>query len=385
LLPAFLFHFKISFNSMAVLPELRVQGQVGVGAAVQSVERAMADLRRGASVVICSGNERLRVIAAEALTEETLARFGKSTTKAPRMVVTGQRAKVLGLSDSRTQACIISMPGGLDLETVDYLADPCAEASCESRAHKVIVGPARAVEHSSLALMKLARLLPAAVVSPVTDVDPDVLEVSAEDILAYPKSVAMALQVVSQARVPLEDAENTRIVAFRPSDGGIEHLAIIVGDPDTSEPVLVRIHSECFTGDLLGSMRCDCGSQLRGAIASMASAGSGVVLYLAQEGRGIGLINKLRAYQLQDAGFDTVDANLQLGFDEDERVYLPAARMLSLLGIDRVRLMTNNPNKVGALSHHGVDVVERVAHIFPANRHNEGYLRTKATKAGHLF
>ena len=370
---------------MAALPELRAESHVGAGAAVQSVERAMSDLRRGASVLVHSGNEQLLVVAAEALTHETLSRFGKLTTKAPRIVITGQRAKVLGLSDSRTQACIVSLPGGLDLETVEYLADPCADSSGENGARKVIVGPARSVEQSSLALMKLARLLPAAVVGPVTDIDPDVLRVSSEDILAYPKSVAMALRMVSQARVPLEDAENTRVVAFRPSDGGIEHLAIIVGDPDTSEPVLVRIRSECFTGDLLGSMRCDCGSQLRGAIASMASAGSGVVLYLAQEGRGIGLINKLRAYQLQDAGFDTVDANLQLGFDEDERVYLPAARMLSLLGIDRVRLLTNNPTKVGALSNHGVDVVERVAHIFPPNRHNEGYLRTKATRAGHLF
>jgi len=370
---------------MAVHQELRAENLSGASASVQSVERAISDLRRGASVLVISGNERLLVIAAEALTDDTLTRFAESTTKAPRIVITGQRAKVLGLGDSRTQACIVSLPGGLDLATVEYLADPCSDSSAENGAHKVIVGPARPVEQSSLALMKLARLLPAAVVAPVSGVPLDVLSVSSEDILAYPKSVAMALRMVSQARVPLEDAENTRVVAFRPSDGGIEHLAIIVGDPDTSEPVLVRIHSECFTGDLLGSMRCDCGSQLRGAIATMASAGSGVVLYLAQEGRGIGLINKLRAYQLQDAGFDTVDANLQLGFDEDERVYLPAARMLSLLGIDRVRLMTNNPNKVGALSHHGVDVVERVAHIFPANRHNEGYLRTKATRAGHLF
>lgn len=370
---------------MAVQHELRVEGQIGSRTAIQSVERAISDLRRGASIVVHSGGERLLVIAAEALTDETLTRFGHATSKSPRIVISGQRAKVLGLGESRTQASIITQPGGLDLPTIEYLADPCAGASEDRDAHQVIVSPAQPLEQSTLALMKLARLLPASVVAPVTQISPDWLQVSAEDILAYPKSTAMALRIVSQARVPLEDAENTRVVAFRPADGGVEHLAIIVGDPNPSEPALVRIHSECFTGDLLGSMRCDCGSQLRGAIASMASFGSGVVLYLAQEGRGIGLINKLRAYQLQDSGFDTVDANLQLGFDEDERVYLPAARMLSLLGIDRVRLMTNNPNKVGALSHHGVDVVERVAHIFPANQHNEGYLRTKATKAGHLF
>ena len=196
---------------------------------------------------------------------------------------------------------------------------------------------------------------------------------------------AESLSVVSEARVPLETAEHARVVAFRPRDGGIEHLAIIVGDLDPEVPALIRLHSECFTGDLMGSLRCDCGNQLRGAISEMDKAGSGILLYLAQEGRGIGLVNKLRAYQLQDAGFDTVDANLQLGFDSDERNYLPAAQMLRLLGVKRVRLMTNNPTKVAALTLHGIEVFERVPHVFAANEHNNGYLRTKATKSGHMF
>ena len=149
--------------------------------------------------------------------------------------------------------------------------------------------------------------------------------------------------------------------------------------------MLARLHSECFTGDLLGSLRCDCGDQLRGAIAQINEAGGGVLLYLAQEGRGIGLVNKLRAYELQDSGFDTLDANLQLGFDDDERVYLPAAEMLRLLGISRIRLMTNNPAKVEGLARHAITVTERVPHIFPSNGHNALYLRTKATRSGHLF
>jgi GTP cyclohydrolase II len=190
---------------------------------------------------------------------------------------------------------------------------------------------------------------------------------------------------VSEARVPLENAENVRIVAFRPSDGGTEHLAIIVGDINTAKPVLVRLHSECFTGDLVGSLRCDCGNQLRGAIGEMALAGSGILLYLAQEGRGIGLVNKLRAYQLQDAGFDTVDANLQLGFDSDERNYLPAAQILHKLGVSRVKLMTNNPAKMNSLGQYNIEVVERVPHMYPPNRHNEGYLSAKAAKSGHLL
>ena len=174
-------------------------------------------------------------------------------------------------------------------------------------------------------------------------------------------------------------------VKDRPSDGGIEHLAVIVGAPSPDAPVLTRLHSECFTGDLLGSLRCDCGDQLRGAIAAIAQAGAGVLLYLAQEGRGIGLVNKLRAYRLQDRGADTFEANGQLGFDDDERLYLPAAEMLRTLGFRRVRLMTNNPEKVVALTRCGIAVEERVPHAVPSNGHNELYLTAKAGRSGHIF
>ncbi len=149
--------------------------------------------------------------------------------------------------------------------------------------------------------------------------------------------------------------------------------------------MLARLHSECFTGDLLGSLKCDCGEQLRGAIKEISSAGSGVLLYLAQEGRGIGLINKLRAYRLQDQGFDTIEANERLGFEADERLYGIAAKMFSLLGHKSVRLMTNNPEKVAALEAAGIEVAERVPHAFESNEHNRAYLDTKAKKAGHLF
>ena len=160
---------------------------------------------------------------------------------------------------------------------------------------------------------------------------------------------------------------------------------MVIGKPSPDKPVLTRLHSECFTGDLLGSLRCDCGDQLRGAIAEIDRAGGGLLLYLAQEGRGIGLVNKLRAYELQDRGFDTVDANEQLGFEADERLYLPAAQMLRELGFPQVRLLTNNPGKVDGLVRHGIDVVERVPHRFPVNPHNAAYLRTKAARGGHLF
>jgi GTP cyclohydrolase II len=168
-------------------------------------------------------------------------------------------------------------------------------------------------------------------------------------------------------------------------DGGREHLAIVVGDPPRGQPVLTRLHSECLTGDVLGSLRCDCGEQLRGALQVIAEAGAGVLLYLAQEGRGIGLINKLRAYCLQDQGFDTVDANLRLGFEADERLFTVAATMLNRLGFVKVRLLTNNPAKVDSLENLGIVVTERVPHAFPANPHNAHYLEAKRKRSGHYL
>lgn len=164
-----------------------------------------------------------------------------------------------------------------------------------------------------------------------------------------------------------------------------EHLALCMGDPDGDDPVLVRIHSECFTGDVLGSRRCDCGEQLDRAMEMVARAGTGVVLYLRQEGRGIGLLEKLRAYNLQDEGFDTVDANLMLGHEADGRDYSLAALMLQDLGVRAVRLMTNNPEKISALEVAGIDVRERISLEVAANSDNADYLLTKAQRMNHLL
>jgi GTP cyclohydrolase II len=213
----------------------------------------------------------------------------------------------------------------------------------------------------------------------------ELLEVAAADLLAYPAATASGLHRVAAAQVPLQDAPDARVVAFRSEGSGLEHLAILVGAPDATDAPLVRLHSECFTGDLLGSLRCDCGQQLRGAVRRMAEEGAGVLLYLAQEGRGIGLINKLRAYALQDRGLDTLDANRALGWDADERNFLIAARMLEQLGINRVRLLTNNPDKLTALAACGVEIVGREAHTFAPNGVNDEYLATKAARFGHLL
>jgi GTP cyclohydrolase II len=219
------------------------------------------------------------------------------------------------------------------------------------------------------------------------DSDPDHLHVSAADVLAYPQDRASSLLRVSEAPVPLAGHENSRFVLFRETVADLEHVAIIVGKPDPAEPVLVRLHSSCLTGDLFASLRCDCGDQLRGAIDRLAegSNGGGVLLYLAQEGRGIGLANKLRAYARQDAGLDTIDADRYLGFRGDERNFSVAVQMLKALGITQIRLLTNNPAKIAALRQAGLDVVERLPIGGRINRHNERYIATKRDRAGHLI
>jgi GTP cyclohydrolase II len=182
----------------------------------------------------------------------------------------------------------------------------------------------------------------------------------------------------------LADAEESRIAVFRDEHGLGEHVALVIGNPDLSGIVPVRLHSACLTGDLLGSLRCDCGEQLRSAVSRIASLGGGVLLYLDQEGRGIGLANKLRAYAVQDTGLDTVDADRHLGFHADERNYDVAAALLQELGISRIRLLTNNPQKISALQEHGIDVVDRVPLVVSMNSHNERYLRAKRERSGHL-
>jgi GTP cyclohydrolase II len=350
------------------------------------VDRAISEIRRGAVVRVYDDRNSLLMLAVDALSADYLRLLTQSGNTAPKLVMTGTRMNVLGIDKSDRPVSVLSHPEGISLDLIEYLANPLSASMTPPIMDNLEVKDADTLEQSCVTLAKLARLLPAAlIVEAGATAVADIPAVQASSIQSYMTNAAHSLTQVSEARVPLENAENARVLAFRPRDGGIEHLAIIVGDLNPAEPVLVRLHSECFTGDLVGSLRCDCGNQLRGAISEMAAAGSGILLYMAQEGRGIGLVNKLRAYQLQDAGFDTVDANLQLGFDSDERNYLPAAQILRLIGVSRVKLMTNNPAKVTALGNCGIEVVERVPHIYPSNQHNDAYLKVKAKKSGHLF
>jgi GTP cyclohydrolase II len=364
--------------------------------ALAAVDRAIAELRRGAPVVVGDGAAAAVVLAAETLEREGMKRLLALGGAGAWLALTPQRAAALGLPPAG--GAVAMLPVGLPTaaEALRQLADPTAEwgpFALPAPANTVSAPRAAAYAQAAIELAKLARLLPAVLLGMLPAggetlqlaAAEDILTVSIGEIAGYETLAARSLAPVGEARVPLAGAENARIVAFRPADGGVEHLAIVIGTPNAEEPVLTRLHSACLTGDLLGSLRCDCGDQLQGAIAEIARQGAGLLLYLAQEGRGIGLVNKLRAYRLQDRGADTVEANLQLGFDADERIYLPAAEMLRQLGFHAVRLMTNNPAKVAGLARSGITVVERVPHVFPSNRHNEGYLETKATRFGHMF
>lgn len=206
-----------------------------------------------------------------------------------------------------------------------------------------------------------------------------------QDLIAYRRQNECLVNEVESVDMPTEFG-HFRLRMFRSESDGLEHLAIVKGDPSSSDkPVLVRVHSECFTGDVLHSARCDCGSQLEAAMRAIEKEGCGVVLYMRQEGRGIGLANKLHAYALQEKGLDTVEANERLGFSADLRDYGIGAQILSRLGINEIRLLTNNPTKVVGLEGHGLKIVERVPIIIPPGEFNRRYMETKREKMGHLY
>jgi GTP cyclohydrolase II len=370
-----------------------------VALSLRAVHRAASELRRGTPVLIRGPEGALLVAAAETVSARGLAEMaGASRAPATLLLAPVRAAAVLmrpvpqgGAVGPEAGAVALRLPPALlDPDVLRSLADPTAERLLPSEPELV---PAPVLAPAAIALAKLARLLPALIVAPASEAVAwrlDLLSVGADQVLAYPGAAAHTLARVAEARVPLEDAPEARIVAFRAADGGIEHLAILVGDPIAALAAghvpLSRIHSECFTGDLLGSLRCDCGPQLRGAVQRMAAdSAGGVLLYLAQEGRGIGLVNKLRAYTLQDQGLDTLDANRALGYGADERNFWVAAEMLRAVGVGRVRLLTNNPDKVAGLAACGIEVEQRESHQFAANGVNDGYLATKAKRFGHLL
>ncbi len=365
--------------------------------AARAVNRAVGELRRGVPVVILGeANLRVVVLPAETATQATLEECLATASGTPVLLLAATRAADLGLGVSEVDGSDLPLAVALPVDAARLgaddlraLADPTSQPSVHAATPQAGALP---VDLSSAGLMlaKIARLLPAVLMATAGPATEGLLAVRAADVLAYPQGAAETLVRVADARVPLEEAEDTRVVAFRPEDGGDEHLAILIGHPETAATPLVRVHSECFTGDILGSRRCDCGPQLHQAIRRMEAEGAGVLLYMAQEGRGIGLVNKLRAYTLQDgvggrARLDTVDANRALGYGADERSFAAAAAMLRQLGIGRIRLLTNNPAKVAGLSAYGIEVAGRLSHAIAANGENDSYLETKARRFGHLL
>ncbi len=356
----------------------------------RAVHRAIADARRGVPVVLAA-RAPLIVAPAETVGAEGLRLIDLLSGGPALLLLAPSRAAVIlrqKLPDTDPAVALTLNRPLIDAATLRRAADPTLE---QILPHFERASALPAEAQAALTLGKLARLLPAMVAAPIRagwaslPAGADLLTVPAADLLAYPTNLAATLIKVAEVAVPLEDAPEARLVAFRALDQGIEHMAILIGDPSGESAPLVRVHSECFTGDLLGSLRCDCGPQLRGAIKRIAAEGAGAVLYLAQEGRGIGLINKLRAYTLQDRGLDTVDANRALGWQADERNFHIAAAMLRELGLPRIRLLTNNPEKLAGLVACGIDITERVPHVFTPNGVNDAYLDTKARRFGHLL
>lgn len=345
--------------------------------------RAIDALRRGWPISLDHDDGALALLPVETADAARLAAFDPKA-QAPLLLSAG-RAATLKLSNQAPAAApdcpvLIERAPWLDFDAATALADPQLDLATPLK------GPYRAIDLAdrdgarwALKLATLAGMLPAffAIRGRAAEV-----AISPADIEAHEDEARLV--IAARAHLPVAGAESAEIVAFRTPEMAGEHVALLIGAP-AGVPPLVRLHSECLTGDVLGSLKCDCGPQLNAAITAIAANGWGILLYLRQEGRGIGLINKLRAYALQDQGFDTVDANTRLGFAVDSRNFRVAAQMLMLLGQRRVRLLTNNPAKVAELQAAGIEVTERVPHKLPPNPHNERYLATKRDRTGHQF
>ena len=388
-------------------------------------ERAINELRRGRAVAVTHAGECFLVLSIETASPDAIESLSRLATRlaardAPghlTLAVSARRARALALTDpestkvsdgdtggpSNAHAFAVRLQphmspsairslAGIDDITTALVAGLAAQsqvaaltpvlASARSALQRV---PASICLDAAVELSRYARLLPTviALTAALDQLDPSVLRIEATQVERLRATRGTGLERIVSARVPLRDEENCELVLFRDTGADVEHLAIVVGNIAGVDAVPVRVHSACLTGDVLGSLRCDCGDQLRGAMRRMSERGGGVLLYLEQEGRGIGLANKLRAYSLQDGGLDTFDADGHLGFDDDDRSFTEAATMLRSLGVLRIQLMTNNPHKVDALAREGIDVVTREALTGERNPHNERYLRAKATRAGH--
>ena len=356
---------------------------------IECLNRARADLRMGVPVVLTGEGTAALVIAAEALTADRLARL-RALGGQPVLAITAHRAGTLKARAYDGDIARVMVPADATGHWIRDVADPANDLSSPLKGPLMTArGGSAALHRAAVRLVKSAQLLPAALLLDIADgpalAASDNLTCIDIDAAGPELFRASPLHPIVSARLPMTASEAGRVHIFRPEDGNAEHYAIEIGKPRRDAPVLARLHSACFTGDVLGSLKCDCGPQLGAALARMGAEGSGVLLYLNQEGRGIGLANKMRAYSLQDQGFDTVEANHRLGFEDDERDFRIGAGILRRMGFSAARLLTNNPAKVRMLTENGVDVVERVPLKVGETTENAAYLATKAAKSGHLL
>ncbi len=355
----------------------------------ERLNRARADLRMGVPVVLTADGASVLAVAAEGLDPTRLAAM--RALGAPVLALTARRAETLHIPAYDGDLVRLALPARACHNWIGDLADPAHDLT------NPLKGPFEALRDGSprfaragIALARAAQLMPAALMVDLADgprlaADEGLTLLDLDIVGAELALSTVALHPVAAARVPMAASQAGRVHVFRPEAGGEDHYAIEIGAPDRGQPVLARLHSACFTGDVLGSLKCDCGPQLHAALAQMADEGAGVLLYLNQEGRGIGLANKMRAYSLQDQGFDTVEANHRLGFEDDERDFRIGADILRRMGFGAVRLLTNNPRKIAMMEKAGIHVSERVPLRVGQTRQNAAYLATKARKSGHLL
>ena len=351
--------------------------------------RALTDLRLGVPVaLIGAGTGDAVIAAAEGLSAERLTRL--RALGRPVLAVTDWRARTLKARAYDGDLARLALPGDAGADWVRNAADPANDLAAPLMGPFVTDrGGDAALHRIAIRLAKSARLLPAVLVVELSD---GAALAATEGLTCLTQGEAVAAlsaptahRAVVSGRVPLAVSEAGRVHVFRPETGGEEHYVAEIGQPPRDAPVLARLHSACFTGDILGSLKCDCGPQLHAALGRMGQEGAGVLLYLNQEGRGIGLANKMRAYALQDQGFDTVEANHRLGFEDDERDFRIGADILKRMGFSAVRLLTNNPAKVAMMEAEGIAVTERVPLKVGLNPLNAKYLDVKAKKSGHIL
>jgi len=342
--------------------------------------RAVDQLRRQLGIILQEdGGKLVGACPVEGLTSAILLHLRTLPDCRLHLLLTGARMRSLGIDTKARTVCLGAEK--LSLPDLQALADPLMKAPIPG---DIKILPATASQEVLMTLVKYASLLPGILVVESDALPTDWLQVTVSDVATYWADPPLDIVPLAQAKLPIQGAEHATLTCFRTRYGTSMHMALIVGDIAANEAPLVRVHSSCITGDILGSLRCDCGDQLQMALDQISQEGSGVLVYLHQEGRGIGIANKLRAYALQEQGVDTYEANLMLGFDEDERDFAIAAGILKKLGITRCRLLTNNPQKMQNLQQHGIKISERVKLAAPPGRHNHDYLSAKALKFGHL-